>query len=512
MKKIIISFDGTGNEAADAEQKRSLLSFGEPEDNSITNVLKLHLLLGGNLKDEHVFDEQPCFYYSGVGTYGKKFKRAFNAGLGLQNLDINRIQDNARRDLLNVYRPGDEIYLFGFSRGAAIARQFASRVIPEAITDSPNPVHFMGVFDTVASIGIPNLDKNDRPMSDVVFEDMTIARSIKSALHLVALDERRKAFLPTLMNDEERVTEVWFSGVHSDIGGGFRKDGLSDITLNFMLDYIRDKNLGLKIREPKEIDYRSLLPAEAEFKIDYSDVMMNPNPFGPCHQQQRLLLASLATLCDRTPQVIYNDEPLDKLPLVHHTVAERIYGDPDYKPQSLVHVGHQVLMPNGERHEFDGLQEHRMSGRKPLRVLQTGIPHKVRVYAGRLYNHSGVLLKTDQSYSFQVNDTQRWYDSTIPATVRGWDVDDTDVQLGWVKETLIRTKEDNRRIADAKWFELCAAVGESEQELFQVLHYLDDLQPFTPNSDGEFCPFANDLLNRYGNNMGFLDITIKRID
>ena len=84
MKRIVISFDGTSNEPKDAAQEHGLFGLGSLEDDSITNVLKLHLMLGGDLKGSSAFDDQPCFYYSGVGTYGGKFQRAFNAGLALQ--------------------------------------------------------------------------------------------------------------------------------------------------------------------------------------------------------------------------------------------------------------------------------------------------------------------------------------------------------------------------------------------------------------------------------------------
>ena len=510
MKNIIISFDGTGNEPSDAQQHHNQFGLGELEDNSISNVLKLHLMFGGDLSDRSHFSDQKCFYYSGVGTYGKRFKRAFNAGLGLQNLDVTRIQEAAKKDLKQNYQQGDKIFIFGFSRGAAIARQFAATIIPEIITDQSKPIKFLGVFDTVASIGIPNLKKNDIPVSDVVFEDMYISESIKKALHLLSLDEKRKAFLPTLMNAESRVTEIWFAGAHSDIGGGYRKDGLSDITLEFMLDYLRDENMGLKFYEPVQLDYENLLPPEAEFKIDYSDVMINSNPFGQSHQQKRPVITSLITLCNRPLQVMDNDEASKQLPILHHTVADRIYGDPDYKPQSLVHVPHRIRAQNGELSDaFDGLREHKLLGRSPLIVLHPGEKKKVRVHSGRFYNNSNIMLKKGHKYSFVIDINQNWYDSEITTNARGWDVKNTNLDFKLIQKIFIRLKENNRRVPKANWFEICAAVGETEQELFKVLDFLSENEKtFEPSSDGEFCPFANDLKNRYSNNLGFIDIFI----
>jgi hypothetical protein len=512
MKKIIISFDGTGNEASDAQQENTRLGFGELEDSSISNVLKLHLLFGGNLKDTSRIPGQTCLYYSGVGTYGSKIKRAFNSALGLQNLDVDRIQKEAQDDLEKIYEPGDELFLFGFSRGAAMARQFASRYVSKIISDQDHPVKFMGVFDTVAAIGIPNLDNNELSVSDVVFEDRKVSSTVVKALHLVSLDEKRKAFLPTLMNKEDRVKEIWFSGVHSDIGGGFRRDGLSDITLEYMLRYIREMELGIQLIYPHDIDYESLLPKEESYKVDFDDVMMNPNPFAPIHQKKRSYLISKLTLGNRSLNVIDNDKNCDDLPIVHHTVAERIYGDAEYKPQSLVQEKHYILMPDGTLEAFNGgLKEHRTLGRAALIELEVNQTQVIKVHANRLFNPSGIYLKTGQKYCFIVDFIQQWYDSSVSATPRGWDVDDADVDLGWLKEIIIRRKEEDRRVPSANWFEVCGTLGTNEDSHFRVLHHLENSDAdLEPETNSELFLFANDLKSRYGNNLGFIDVTVKR--
>ncbi len=513
MKNIILSFDGTGNEASDAEQGREFFGLGELDDSSISNVLKLHLMFGGDLKDQNQFEDQVCLYYSGVGTYGKRFKRAFNRLFGLQNQDVDRIQENAREDLRRIYQTGDKIFIFGFSRGAAIARQFASRYVQAIAGDQVKPIKFLGVFDTVASIGTLNLDNDEIPVSDVVFEDRYISPEIENALHLLALDEKRKAFLPTLMNKEDRVTEVWFSGAHSDIGGGYRKDGLSDIPLQFMMDYIREKDFGLKVFNPNQIDYESLLPGEEKFKIDYTDVMMNPNPLSQSHQQSRPYFTSKLTLGDRPVMVMEDDEPGSDMALVYHTVAKRIYGDQDYKPQSLVHEKHMILRPNGEMVVHNGLQDHIRIGKPSPEELPAGEEKRVRVYANQRYNSSGVMLKPGQKYCFLVEPGQTWYDSSIVADARGWDVGDESIDLGWFREIAIKRKEDDRRVPDANWFELCGAVGEREDGLFRIMNHLcGEGNEFDADTKGEFCPFANDITDRYHNNLGFIDIWIRRTE
>lgn len=510
MKKIIICFDGTCNEPADAEQKSAYFGLGELEDSSITNVLKLHLLLGGDLKGRNAFeaDGQYCFYHSGVGTYGSLTRKAFNAALAPQNQDVDHIIEMGFKDLNSVYKAGDRIFLFGFSRGAAIARQFAARLrsnVPE-VKPGDKPVRFMGVFDTVAVIGEANLDSNEKPVSDVLFEDNFIADTVQEALHLVALDEKRIGFQPTLMNKQDAVTEIWFSGAHADVGGGYRKDGMSDVSLSFMLEQIRDRNLGLRILHPKDIEYEKLLPPSAGFKIDYTDVMINANPLGTSHQQKRPLLRGKITLNDRELRVNENDRPSAELPLLHHSVADRIHGDPDYKPQSLVHEKHRMMMPGGREEIFDGLSEHRKFQGNPLLDLNPGQQQTVRVFSSLKYNPSGIQLRKDKRYVFsEKKKGQQWYDSTIPAGIEGWDLDT--VKLGF-KEFFIRMSEDERRVPDAKWFELVATLGKSDKNAFRILNHLDPSTPYLPPENGEFSPFANDLESRYGNNLGYVDIIV----
>lgn len=190
---------------------------------------------------------------SGVGTYGNKIQQIFNAAFAPHNLDVARIIKSAGRDLKRVYKKGDRIFLFGFSRGAALARRFAA-VIDDFLPNNIKPagiVRFMGVFDTVASIGFPNLDDDSKPISDVVF------------------------------------TEIWFPGAHSDVGGGFWYDGLSDIALKFIVGEIKKRKLGLSILEPSKIKYEKLKAPKGEYRIDFDDVFIKPNHKGKIHYHDR---------------------------------------------------------------------------------------------------------------------------------------------------------------------------------------------------------------------------------
>lgn len=267
-KNIVICCDGTANEfAADR-----------------TNVIKLFSTLA--------FDqEQIGYYHPGLGTMEppgaltniarrttRLLGKAFGYGL---EADIR----DAYGFILNNFDPGDRLFLFGFSRGAYTVRAVASllkmygllprgndALIPYAIrlltginkspdggdesarfrlarefkdcfahVPSPSPIHFVGVWDTVSSVGwIAN------PLR---LPFTTDNNEITHGRHAVALDERRAFFRTNLWKrraDPPKggpvdLKQVWFAGVHSDVGGGYpeAQSGLSKLALEWMIDEAR---------------------------------------------------------------------------------------------------------------------------------------------------------------------------------------------------------------------------------------------------------------------------------
>ena len=239
-RNFIISIDGTWNDPSDAEA----------EGSGITNVLRLHKAVSRD--DSSNFTR----YIPGVGNEEEHgfFGRVLGGALGWGAF---RIRDEAYAVLVTNYRPGDRIFLFGFSRGAAIARMLGAMIdkegIPEALTIEkdddgriadcnpkgerhPVEVEMLGVWDTVGAFGIP-VDLFGIPFQRInLFRDLTVAPNVKKAYHLVAIDENRDAFVPSLMNrDPGRIEEVWFPGVHSDVGGGYDPRRLADTTLHYMM-------------------------------------------------------------------------------------------------------------------------------------------------------------------------------------------------------------------------------------------------------------------------------------
>jgi uncharacterized protein (DUF2235 family) len=265
MKRIIVCCDGTWN-------KPGITDRGNVVE---TNVEKIYDAVD-NSKDLPV--RQLKFYGQGVGTGFSKRDQLIGGGTGL-GIDRN-IQD-AYKFIMWSYEPGDELYLFGFSRGAYTVRSLAGLIrncgimkpdflhlVSEAYQlyrdrtslthpdsdlmksykksygiEEESKIKFMGVWDTVGALGIPlrwfnGLNKKYE------FHDVKLSSQIQYAYHALAIDERRKIFEPTLWEVSDGTgksgtpqvcEQVWFPGVHSNVGGGYSDSGLSDTTLKWMM-------------------------------------------------------------------------------------------------------------------------------------------------------------------------------------------------------------------------------------------------------------------------------------
>jgi uncharacterized protein (DUF2235 family) len=336
MKKLIFCFDGTYNDPEDVSDYLN--------DISISNILKLHIFLGGKLTPHNGNSEfipnQHSFYYSGIGNRGNWLTRTINAAFAPAYGEMDDIISEAHTDLALHYNPGDEIYIFGFSRGAAIARMFAAHLTMS--------VKFLGVFDTVAATrGSLDFSADTFPASAIVFENNILAPHIDRALHLVALDEQRLLFQPTLFNHDLRVKEVWFAGSHSDIGGGYSSDGLSDICLQFMLDNI---DAALTVLSIEEIDYGALTIPDSKKAISFVDLVINPQIYGEIHTKQPSY-SHKYTRATRSVRVNVNERASSYLPIVHHSVEQRTHQVEGYQADSLKGINYQVLDAQGHLNE-----------------------------------------------------------------------------------------------------------------------------------------------------------------
>ncbi|WP_417447196.1 T6SS phospholipase effector Tle1-like catalytic domain-containing protein, partial [Kangiella sp.] len=252
---------------------------------------------------------------------------------------VANILNRALNDFKNHYTPSiKQIVLIGFSRGAALARRFAALISP--LID--RPIIIEAVIDTVASIGWPNLDKTQRPSTDVVFEHgNTLPEGVHRALHLVALDEQRLAFRPTLINQDGRAQEIWLAGVHSDVGGGYRRDGLGDIALRIVIDWIE--------QQTKQPCYRSMRLADIK-PVDWQPLLtIEPKHLGKIHYQERRVFPwQKLTLAPRHCCVLENDQPnTTRSPHWHSSVSQRIHSHTGYFP--IAHCPTPAILWNQER-------------------------------------------------------------------------------------------------------------------------------------------------------------------
>ena len=370
-RTLVFSFDGTGNEPQDATEFH--------HDESISNVLKLHILLGGGLDRDLTNTltgdgaRQHTFYYNGVGTRDEgetiplvgnligKARRLINSMLAPSWGDPRRIIREAIGDLSELDpTPNDRIVVFGFSRGAAIARKFSARILDE---NEELKIAFLGVYDTVAAMdGIHT--KGETISSDVVFENGSLNSRISRAVHIVSLDEDRIAFNPTLINRDDanpdRITEIWFPGVHSDIGGGYWHDGLADLCLTYMINACKT-SMGkqINIATPTSAVIRELLASQGDILklVDVDDILIHANVTGMVHRHTtglgKIYPKDIRKVC-----VNRDDKPISTgkcLPLVHHSVKARFDLVAEYRPAALRAVDFDLLLPGGGTMPISGI-------------------------------------------------------------------------------------------------------------------------------------------------------------
>lgn len=243
---------------------------------------------------------QRFFYQSGVGTSpGTRFLGGAT-GAGLTEILLEGYEWLAKR-----YEPGDEIWVFGFSRGAYTARSLAGLirkcgllriVTPKAIHEATRlyrdtdvhpesencktfrqhyslpgvGIHFLGVWDTVGSLGIPGHALLSRQFFE--WHDTELSGIVRHAYQAMALDEHRQEFDVSLWRGSEKdphlkkpgqddVEQRWFIGSHGDVGGGCPRDDLSQIPLRWMQE--KATAAGLKL------DPLCVPPAGAELSEPY---------------------------------------------------------------------------------------------------------------------------------------------------------------------------------------------------------------------------------------------------
>ncbi|MCF6319322.1 MAG: DUF2235 domain-containing protein [Proteobacteria bacterium] len=120
-------------------------------------------------------------------------------------------------------------------------------------------IQFIGVWDTVSAVGMPIEEmRNSLLFAHHAFVDHKLNRLVQRACHALAIDEKRHTFKPELWDqtdaiDQQRIEQVWFSGVHTNVGGGYRKDQLAHVSLEWMMNQAHEK--GLLFRESRKKEF-----------------------------------------------------------------------------------------------------------------------------------------------------------------------------------------------------------------------------------------------------------------
>ena len=306
MKRIVVCCDGTSN-------KFDALN--------VTNVAKIARSVASTSADGEI--PQVVFYDQGVGSHG--FRDTITGGAFGHGLAKN-IQEAYRFIVLN-YAPGDELFLFGFSRGAFTVRSLSGLITKFGVLDATEikqirptmdlyrdqeprstakthevEIKFLGVWDTVGAMGIqanritgalgywtgytvgragralritpkswtPDLLRRKfasagRSISGRLglnrgrysFHDATLSERVKNGYHAVAIDERRPIFEVVLWNKEpapgQHIEQVWFSGVHTEVGDGSPNVNASAEALKWMSDRAGERGLTFTDEFEKEV-------------------------------------------------------------------------------------------------------------------------------------------------------------------------------------------------------------------------------------------------------------------
>jgi uncharacterized protein (DUF2235 family) len=344
MKRIIICSDGTWNKPGDQYKGKTVR----------TNVQKIFEAIcnedsEGNEKQKPI--KQIKFYDQGVGSSGSRLSQIID-GITGHGLDDNIL--DAYKFIIWNYEVDDEIYLFGFSRGAYTVRSLAGlirtaglvknnnlRLIKDAYNmyrnrddNAQHPdgdkaekfralysqpevrIKFIGVWDTVGALGVPIKVLYNK--SKYLFHDTTLSSYVDFAYHALAIDEQRKNFQPALWQQSENVNknkikqvlqQRWFTGVHSNIGGGYPDEGLSDVALQWLVDKAKEAGLS--------------------FEEGYLTAQLKPNAHGEAYNSNSFPFSLLSKYIRPVMKTQDANEEIDP------SVLQRIKANIGYNPRNI---------------------------------------------------------------------------------------------------------------------------------------------------------------------------------
>jgi len=518
MRNIVICCDGTGNEYCDAN----------------SNVVKLY----------HAMEQgaqQVVYYHPGVGTMGAE--QALTAagktwtkwlGLGFGYGFSENIAD-AYGFLMQNYQPGDQVFVFGFSRGAYTARAlcgllemcgllrpgnegqipYAIRLFKrqagrfDAVRGVPNKFyiakgfkstfsvdckpHFAGLWDTVSSVGwfldLSGLKKNSMPYT-AKLDQVDVVR------HALSLDERRSFFRQNLVDgmqcpgDQPRdLKQVWFAGVHSDVGGSYpeAEAGLANIPLRWMLKEAEAAGLKLVSGQRWALLGGGVYHARARYTAmlhkSLHGLLWALAEFWP-KAVKRLVSAPCIKPAIYKGSVranLFRRRVVPEGATIHESVLKRRTALPEYKAPNLPST--YVTAPD---HETDP---------EAIR-LNVGDTAEFGIFALLRWNDTALTMLKGENYLLTADGN--WYDASQKSDANGY------------TSTLLKHRllAEFRRSTEQNWFFLMGALSMDDRKAFPIGAGPTN---YTATEDGKLYCFANDLRRFYFNNSGLVKLAVKRL-
>lgn len=446
MKKLVLCSDGTGNSSAKAQK---------------TNVWRVFQAV------DQTTPAQLAMYDDGVGNSSIKFLAVLGGvcGYGLKRNVVDLYKFVCRN-----YAPGDDIYAFGFSRGAFTIRVLAALIDSQGLVSGRSetelhahavlayrryrnarypswspvvwlgrrlrdallwfstreaaahlatlpperqpgsvPIRFLGLWDTVAAYGMP-VDELKWGISLLIWPmeavDHHLGLHVQRACHALALDEQRQTFHPVLFDETHeaqlvaagrvpagRLTQVWFAGVHSNVGGGYPEDRQSLVTLDWMMSQATAAGLSLDTSAMKEV---------ADGKSAYARLYDSRQGLGAYYRYG-------------PRHVDMGDDALGQpvRAIVHGSVVMRMAGGSDaYAPITLPAL-FDVLAPDGSLVPMEGFENEAVRAvPRPLLPPSTTAVARIADRTAALQDAIAAIGVPDVALVGQVRDTMWWRRAT----------------------------------------------------------------------------------------------------
>ncbi|MCL1038506.1 DUF2235 domain-containing protein [Shewanella submarina] len=522
MRNLIVCCDGTWNNP-------------QQEENGIpapTNVVKLY----NAISSEHNGIEQLKYYHPGLGGEGTGIKDKILDGV--LGVNLKRHACSAYHWLAANFQSGDRIFLFGFSRGAFTVRCVAGMLnsglvnldnvgykdgwknvdtfyeevyrkgnkhwiqdsaIPMHAQGSPCEVAFLGVWDTVGALGVPDNLKYVNWLWDSSkkwrFHDYGLGDNVLVARHAMALDEIRSSFTVSRWNNlnrhEGNVRERWFPGVHADVGGGYAECELSNRALAWMMDEASDIDIGnLGFRH----GWRNHIPSD---------------PNGVMHNSYKGVFSKLRS----RPR---------NIPFIH--------------PSTVLPEWEEIDESVFERQKFSPMSYYPYHAERKLGL---GNHADAEVFASSRWNNTGIYLEVG-TYWFEAEgewqdskDSCSWYGTEGGERTFGDFIRTVMTIVGKGEKAIKRITKSNvadirftRRHEQIPWFRMVGVITNDIEKKEDVVvghdgspcphQYFDATKypkhkPLTVTKAGYLYAYPNDAWRTYYNNRGSVTLKVTRV-